>query len=84
VRALACEAAWQGGRRSPAIKAFFERVMRDDPQREKIALLATAHYLIRVMVAMPRSGRLWTEGKASATKTRQGPDTAVAGKESEG
>jgi transposase len=63
VRALACEAAWQGVRRSPTVKAFFERVMRGDLQRKKIALVATAHYLIRVMGAMLRSGEEWRESK---------------------
>jgi hypothetical protein len=30
-------------RRSPTVRAYFERVRRDDPQRNKIALVATAH-----------------------------------------
>ncbi len=63
VRALACEAAWQGVRHSPTIKAFFERVMKGDEQRKKIALVAVAHYLIRVMGAMLKSGETWHESK---------------------
>jgi transposase len=63
VRALACEAAWQGVRRSPTVKAFFERVMKGQEQRKKIALVATAHYLIRVMGAMLKSGEAWRESK---------------------
>jgi len=49
VRQLVAEAAWQALRRSPTVRAFFERTQRDDPQRKKIALVATAHYLVRVM-----------------------------------
>jgi transposase len=73
VRWLVAEAAWQGRRRSPRIRAFFDRVMRDDPGRKKIALVATANHLTRVMTAMLRSGEVWREeGEASspaATKT---------------
>lgn len=60
-RWLLAEAAWQGRRRSGRIRAFFDRVMRGDPARKKIALVATAHYLTRVMAAMLRSGEAWRE-----------------------
>jgi transposase len=60
-RWLAAEAAWQGRRRSPKIRGYFERVMRGDPARKKIALVATAHHLTRVMAAMLRSGEVWRE-----------------------
>lgn len=56
VRRLLTEAAWQGVQRSPEIRAYFERVQRQDPQRKKIALIATAHWLARVMLAMLRNG----------------------------
>jgi len=61
VRQLVAEAAWQAQRRSPTVRAFFERAQRDDPQRKKIALVATAHYLVRVMWAMLRHGTVWQE-----------------------
>ena len=61
VRKLLCEAAWQGIRRSPALKEFFERVTRGKADRRKIALVATAHHLARVMAAMLRSGEVWRE-----------------------
>jgi transposase len=64
VRWLLCEAAWQGVRRSPTIRAYHDRICRDDPDRRKIALVATAHYLLRVMTAMLRSGEVWREGGA--------------------
>jgi transposase len=47
VRQLVAEAAWPAQRRSPTVRAYFERVQRGDPQRKKIALVATAHYLVR-------------------------------------
>lgn len=62
VRWLVAEAAWQGRRRSGRIRAYFDRVMRGDPNRKKIALVATAHHLTRVMAAMLRSGEVWREG----------------------
>jgi transposase len=61
VRQLLAEAAWQAQRRSPTVGAYFERAQRDDPQRKKIALVATAHYLVRVMWAMLRHGTVWQE-----------------------
>lgn len=59
VRSLLTEAAWQGIRRCPRIRAFYERVRRGDTERRKIALVATAHYLLRVMLAMLRTGEVW-------------------------
>ena len=59
VRALLTEAAWQASRRSPRVHDFFERVRRGDRSRRKIALVATAHYLVRVMLTMLQSGEVW-------------------------
>jgi transposase len=59
VRRLLVEAAWQAIRRSPEIRAFFERVARGDPDRRKIAIVATANYLARVAGAMLLTGELW-------------------------
>jgi len=64
VRGLAVEAAWQGVRRSSRIQAYFERIRGDNPKRRKIALIATAHYLLRVMLAMLRTGEVWREEAA--------------------
>jgi len=66
VRQLVAEAAWQAQRRSPAVRAYFERVQRDDPQRKEIALVATAHYLVRVMGSMLRRGTGWQENPTPA------------------
>jgi transposase len=61
VRMLLCEAAWQAVRRSPSMKAFFERVTHGEPGRKKIALVAAAHKLVRAMAAMLRTGEAWRE-----------------------
>lgn len=59
VRRLLAEAAWQGYRRSAHIRAYFERIQRGDRDRKKVALVATAHYLARVMLAMLQTGECW-------------------------
>lgn len=61
VRHLLVEAAWQAQRLSPTVRAFYERVWRNDPDRKKTAVVATAHYLARVMWAMLKNGTLWRE-----------------------
>jgi transposase len=66
VRQLVAEAAWQAQRRSPTVRAYFERVQRDDPQRKQIALVATAHYRVRVLWAMLKRGTVWEEKLAPA------------------
>jgi len=58
VRRLLTEAAWQGVQRSPEIRARFERIQRGDPRRKKIALVATASWLARVMLTMLRTGEV--------------------------
>jgi hypothetical protein len=55
------QAAWQGVYRSPTIRAYFERVLHGRPERRKIALVATAHYLLRCMHAILVSGKPWHE-----------------------
>jgi transposase len=66
VRRLVAEAAWQAVRRSPTVRAYFERTQRGDPQRKKIAVVATAHYLVRVMWALLKRGTVWQENVARA------------------
>ena len=84
VRKLLCEAAWTAVRDSPTVKAYFERVMRGDPDRKKIALIATAHYLVRVAVSMLKSGECWREsvkGDPGTVKEDSGPKTDRGGGE---
>lgn len=61
VRHLVTEAVWQGIRYSPTIKAYYERIHRHEKDRRKIAIVATSHYLVRVMWAMLKNGTLWKE-----------------------
>ena len=61
VRGLLTEAAWQAIQRSPTVRAYFERIQRGDNERKKIALVATAHYLVRVMWSMLKNGTLWQD-----------------------
>ena len=50
-----------GIRTAEAVAAFI-----DDPQRKKIAVVATAHYLVRVMWALLKRGTVWQENEARA------------------
>jgi transposase len=59
VRRLLVEATHQAVRRSPKIMAYCERIRRGDADRKKTAIVATAHYLVRVMSAMLRTGETW-------------------------
>jgi transposase len=59
VRCLVVEASWQAIRHCPEIRGFYERVMRGDRERKKIALVATAHHLLRAMLAMLQTGEVW-------------------------
>jgi transposase len=68
VRQLVAEATWQAVRRSATVRAYFERAQRGDPQRKKIALVATAHYLVPVMWAMLKRGTVWEERLALANE----------------
>ncbi len=61
VRKLITEAAWQSIRRDASMRAYYERVRREDPARTKIAIVATAHRLLRVMHAMLRTGEVWRD-----------------------
>jgi transposase len=69
VRWLLTEAAWEGARRSKQIRAKYEQFRRNDPKRVKIAAVATAHYLARVMLAMLQSGEAWRD-ESSATESQ--------------
>jgi len=52
VRSWRATIEWrQGIRHSPTLRAFLQRVKHDDPERKKIALVATAHHLLRAMAA---------------------------------
>jgi transposase len=58
-RKLLVEAAWQVVRRCPRTKERFERMVASKSERRKIALVAVAHYLVRCMVSMLKTGEAW-------------------------
>jgi transposase len=64
VRRMLCEATWQAIRRSPTTRRYFERIEQGNRDRKKIAVVATAHYLARAMLAMLRTGQGWHETAA--------------------
>ena len=64
VRAMLTEAVWQAVRRSPTVKSFQMRIQRGEPDRRKISVIATAHYLVRVMWSMLKNGTVWKEQKS--------------------
>jgi hypothetical protein len=50
------------------LRAYFQRLTHDDdPDRRKIALVATAHHLARIMAAMLRTGETWRESSSSSS-----------------
>jgi transposase len=59
VRTFLVEAAWQAIRACPQMREYFDRVVNGQPERKKIAIVATAHKLLRCMLAMLRSGETW-------------------------
>jgi len=64
VRRLLTEGAWLAVRKSPTVRRYFERIASKNPKKRKIAVIATAHYLLRVMLAMLRAGECWREKTA--------------------
>jgi len=58
---LLTEAVWQGVRRSARLRARYDRVLKGDPDRKKLAAVATAHFLARAMLTMLKTGEVWNE-----------------------
>jgi transposase len=73
VRWLIVESAWRAVRHSPALRAFHERVMHGQRQRNKIAIVATARKLLTIMRAMLMTGETFSESLVSeqAVPTRR-------------
>lgn len=79
VRKMITQAAWQGIRRSPWLKAHYERIRNGQKQRKGIALIATGHKLLRIMLAMLRDRQQWREPETSAAATDAASTTAGDG-----
>jgi transposase len=78
MRKLITEAAWMAIRGCPTFKRYFEQVRAGKPERKKIALVATAHRLIRVMGAMLRSGEAY-DANHDGRNNDKGSPRATAG-----
>jgi transposase len=61
VRRLLIEASWFAVRKSKTVRAYFDRIVGDDPDRRKIAIVAVAHYLARVSLALLKNNECWLE-----------------------
>jgi transposase len=61
VRWLLTESAWHAIRRSPGLKAFYERVRGGHRDRRKIAIVAVARKLVSIIRAMLLTGELFNE-----------------------
>jgi len=55
------QGTWQAIRRSVRVRARYDRLTDGRPERRKIALVATAHWLLRCMFAMLRDQQRWRE-----------------------
>jgi|GEM_PF-631161 len=76
VRQLVTEASWIGLHKSPTIRAYYDRIVGDKADRKKKALVATGHYLLRVMLSMLKTGEEWREQEGTPS---YGCETPVAG-----
>jgi transposase len=74
VRWLLVESVWRAIRTSPAVKAFYERIVAGQKQRKKVAVVATARKLLTIMRAMLQTGELFNEQLVSRVKDDQ-PET---------
>jgi transposase len=61
VRWLLCESSWIAKRKSPALKAFFDRVTGGQPKRRKVANVAVGRKLLSIMRAMLLTGEMFNE-----------------------
>jgi transposase len=71
VRHLLVEAAWRCVRLCPQMRADFERITAGKKERRRIALIAAAHKLARVMLAMLRSGEVYSPRLAAQSPAAQ-------------
>jgi transposase len=71
VRWLLVESVWRAVQKSPALKAFYERIVGGQNQRKKVAVVATARKLLTIMRAMLQTGELFNEELVSREKDDQ-------------
>jgi transposase len=78
VRKLITEAAWRSVRCSPLMRAFYDKVVGGQKQRKAIGLVAAAHKLLRIMLAMLRSREAWREESLAPASGAVLPAAATA------
>ena len=61
VRWLIVESAWRAVKFSPALRAFYTRVMRGQKGRKKVAIVATARKVLTIMRMMLITGEVYNE-----------------------
>jgi transposase len=69
VRKLLVEASWRAVALEPSMRETFERVKAGKKERAGRAVVAVAHRLVRVMVAMLKSGQPWRTGEEATPMT---------------
>lgn len=77
LRKLLTEAAWRGVREDETMKAACERLMRGDKGRKKLAVVALAHRLGRIMLAMLKSGEAYRGAAGGSAGTPAVPPAAA-------
>jgi transposase len=71
VRKLIVQAAWQAIRQSVRLETFYLKKRDGQKQRTGIALIATAHKMLRIMLAMLRNKEAWRQDQKPAKKPRK-------------
>ncbi len=61
LRKLLTEAGWRAVGRSVRIKEVYQRFLKGDKSRRKLAMVALGHWLCRVMLAMLKSGETFRD-----------------------
>jgi transposase len=75
VRKYLAQSAWRGIQDSPTLRAVYDRMLRNDKHRKKIALVGLCHWLCRVMLAMLQSGEAFKE--SAVTPLSKAPNPAA-------
>jgi transposase len=69
VRKLITQAAWQAIRGSARLEEFYQKKRDGQKQRTGIALIATAHKMLRIMLAMLRNKEPWRQDRKPTPKS---------------
>jgi transposase len=60
-RKYLCEATWKAIRGDTTVRKRFEQFSHGKKDRRKIALVATAHWLLRCILSMMQTGEVWRQ-----------------------